>query len=134
MIDVSKATNLMPAVSAVYQWCYVGTPPATPLVIDSSAALNALFNQDAGAQCTDLMLPTGVDYTTDRVVLLAAAGVGAGSLTVYQTGGKTVFDVASNEGGGDPVEQILLAVLPIADTASIEVMTCTTTCSGECPG
>jgi hypothetical protein len=133
MIDVSKAKNLMPALSYVYQQCYVGTPPASPLTVDSNAALTALFKQDAGAPCNDLMLPT-VDYTTDRVVLLAAAGVGTGDFTVYQTSSGTVFDVGSNEGGGQPIAQVFLVVLPIADTTSIQVMTCTTTCSGECPG
>ena len=134
-IDVSKATNVMAPITTAlgYAGCYVGTPPTTPTVVDSQAALSALFNVDAGQSCLNV-LPTNVDYTTDRVVVFGGQGISADSLTVYQTTTGTIFDVAVTEFGAEPIGLVYLVVLPVALTTSITVMTCTTSCSGACPG
>jgi hypothetical protein len=133
-VDVSKATNLMPMITTVAAECYVGTPPTTPTVVDSASALAALFSADAGPGCTTLPLPTGVDYTADRVVVVGAGGFTAASMTVYEVGSSTVLDVGLNDFGALPERLVYLVVLPVADTTSLTLMTCTTTCSGACPG
>jgi hypothetical protein len=102
-------------------------------VVDSSAVLSALFATDAGFGCGNLMLPTSVDYTTDRVVVVGG-GSGLGSLTVYQVGSETVLDLAVDDDGPASPAVVYLVVLPVAATTSLELMTCTTTCSGICPG
>jgi hypothetical protein len=131
-LDVADAGVVMATVVAVPPGCYIGTPPPTPVVIDSSAALTALFSTDAGAECSSLTLPTTVDYTADRVVVLGAAS-GSGTLSAYQVGSKTVLDISVKDFAAAVPVGVFVVVLPVADTTSIEVTTCTTTCSGACP-
>ena len=103
-------------------------------VLDSAAALTALFNADAGSGCAPPSLPTGVDFTTDSLAVFTGAGFAAQSLTVYQLGTQILLQVSAETFGAIPGSQVYIVVLPTAEAKSAEVISCTTSCSGACPG
>ena len=133
-VDASAATQLMPPIVVAQEFCLTAPLPSGITVLDSAAALTALFNADAGSGCAPPSLPTGVDFTTDSLAVFTGAGFDAQSLTVYQLGTQILLQVSAETFGAIPGSQVYIVVLPTAEAKSAEVISCTTSCSGACPG
>ena len=133
-VDASAATQLMPPILVAHEFCLTAPLPSGITVLDSAAALTALFNADAGSECAPPSLPTGVDFTTDSLAVFTGAGFDAQSLTVYQLGTQILLQVSAETFGAIPGSQVYIVVLPTAEAKSAEVISCTTSCSGACPG
>jgi len=138
-LDVSKATVINPSTTQFDLACLSAPIPGGLVVVDSDSSLAALFSLDAGnAAGNDCPpLPTGIDYTTLRVVVVAPAGAGGGlfdTLSVYQSGTTTVFDVyAQNYGPIEGGSEAWAVVVSTAAATSAKLMVCLSTCTSECP-
>jgi hypothetical protein len=129
-IDLSKATQIAPPTTTVAPECLANPLPGNVAVVDSDAALRALFGVDGGVICGGVSLPTGVDYATMRVVVAYTGN----SLAVYQNGNTAILDGTTDKFGADAGSEVFIVVLPSNLSDSVEVTTCTVTCSGNCPG
>jgi hypothetical protein len=133
-IDAGGETQVMPPAVAAQQYCLVSPLPSGVTVLDSAAALAALFSSDAGSECAPPSLPAGIDFTTDSLAVFAGAGLDVESLTVYQLGPQIILQVSQSDFGAISQGEVYIVVLPTAEAKSAEVVSCTTSCSGACPG
>ncbi len=123
-VDLTAAMMITPPISNVPVDCVPQATAGYLTTVDSDAALQALFSADAGADCAQLMLPQGVDYSSQRVVVAEATG----TMTVYQEGTTTAILKANKQSETVAVQQVFLIVLPTALTGSVQLTSCSTTC------
>jgi hypothetical protein len=92
-------------------------------LIDSAAALAALFpSVDGGPLCPGV--PSGVDFSTQRVVIYRGTTDGNYPLTAYSVGSEFVVQVHTAS-CGEPIGMATVAwVVPLAEAATAQLVDC----------
>jgi len=126
-INVSTATHITGPIASYIDSYLSGPLPASFAVVDSLAALDALFSADAGAVCAQVAPPVGTDFTTQRV----AVGYFDAA---YDTGASIVLSSDRQSCGTVSAPGLAAIALPISNEPVV-LMTCVTRCSAPpgCP-
>jgi hypothetical protein len=120
-IDASHATP--PPTPSTDLACPGAMFPMPLNLIDSAAALAALFpSVDGGPLCPGV--PSGVDFSTQRVVIYRGTTDGNYPLTAYSVGSEFVVQVHTAS-CGEPIGMATVAwVVPLAEAATAQLVDC----------
>jgi hypothetical protein len=128
-LDLTNAKPVTTGAIATYPvGCLAEQLPNGLAVVTSAAAFNALFAVDGGGQCGSIALPSGTDFTAQRLVVVEVASAGGSPPAVSDTGSAIVVKASSTNFGAHPAPAVMAIAIP-RSSEPVELVSCVTTCT-----